>query len=235
MLHWLLLPVHIGAGVLAILSGTAAISFRKGSSRHALAGQVFVAAMLTMSAAAVYLAILKHQTPNIVAGILSFYMIATAWLTVFRKDGKPGVLDWGALLIPLVGGAWMWSLGLGALVRHAPIPGVPMVMPFFVGSVMLLAGAGDIRMIARGLSGKKRLVRHLWRMCFGLFIATGSFFLGQQKVFPVALRGSILLLVLAILPLPTMIFWLIRVRRANWGYRRESRVANALQASQSGA
>lgn len=64
--------------------------------------------------------------------------------------------------------------------------------------------------------------RHLWRMCFGLFIATGSFFLGQQQVFPAVLRGSPLLIVLAILPLVFLIFWLFRVRFTN-AYKGESR------------
>ena len=63
-----------------------------------------------------------------------------------------------------------------------------------------------------GITGRRRITRHLWRMCFGLFIATGSFFLGQQQVFPVFLRGSIFLTVLAVLPFPVMIYWLIRVR-----------------------
>jgi hypothetical protein len=63
-----------------------------------------------------------------------------------------------------------------------------------------------------GIAGRPRIMRHLWRMCFGLFIATGSFFLGQQQVFPAFLRGSIFLTVLAVLPLPLMIYWLFRVR-----------------------
>jgi hypothetical protein len=52
----------------------------------------------------------------------------------------------------------------------------------------------------------------VWRMCFGLFIATGSFFLGQQQVFPAFLRSSVILTILAILPLPCLIYWVIRVR-----------------------
>jgi hypothetical protein len=62
-------------------------------------------------------------------------------------------------------------------------------------------------------------------MCFALFIATGSFFLGpanrplrllssvglKQQLFPALLRPPVLLL-LAILPLLLMIFWLLRVR-----------------------
>jgi hypothetical protein len=89
-------------------------------------------------------------------------------------------------------------------------------MAFFMAAVLLLASSGDIRMLARGQSsGRQRITRHLWRMCFGLFIATGSFFLGQQQVFPAFLRGSILLTVLAVLPFPVMIYWLIRVRFKN--------------------
>src|SRR5215472_1012020 len=208
-----LLPVHIAGGILGILSGTVAMSFRKGSARHALAGKVFVASMLTMASAAVYLAVLKHETPNILAGTLTFYLVITAWLTARRKDDETSKLDWAALMIPLVCGSWVWIIGLEKLFSHTPPKdGVPLEMNFFIGSVMLLSAAGDIRMLIRGgVSGTKRLVRHLWRMCFGLFIATGSFFLGQQQVFPAFLRGSTLLLVLGILPLILLIFWLIRV------------------------
>lgn len=207
------LPVHITAGIVGIVSGTVALSLRKGSPRHAAAGKVFVVSMLTMATAAVYLAVIKNQTPNILAGTLTFYLITTAWLTARRKDGERSIYDWGVLLIPLAGGSWLTVIGLEKLFsQNPPDDGVPIFMNFFVGSIMLLAAAGDIRMMIRGQSATKRLVRHLWRMCFGLFIATGSFFLGQQQVFPAVLRGSVLLIVLAILPLVLLIFWLFRVR-----------------------
>jgi len=100
--------------------------------------------------------------------------------------------------------------------------GVPTGMHFFMGSVMLLAAAGDIRMLVRGgVFGAKRIVRHLWRMCFGFFIATGSFFLGQQQVFPAWLRGSSVLFIPALSPLVLLIFWLFRLRFTN-AYKRMS-------------
>ena len=49
-------------------------------------------------------------------------------------------------------------------------------------------------------------------MCFAFFIATGSFFLGQQDVLPAAVRGSPVLFVLAFAPFAVMAFWLVRVR-----------------------
>jgi uncharacterized membrane protein len=230
MLNSPILVVHICAGILGLLSGTAAMSFRKGSPRHAQAGKVFVASMLTMAVFAVYLATVRHQPNNIGGGILTFYLIGTAWLTARRRDGETSRFDWVVLLIPLTLGILTWMTGL-RLVRSGASSqdGVPLGMTFFMGSVMLLAGAGDVRMLVRGgVLGAKRITRHLWRMCFGLFIAAGSFFLGPsnrplrllsavgigQHLSP-ALFSTTLYVILSILPLILLMFWLVRVRFTN--------------------
>jgi hypothetical protein len=81
--------------------------------------------------------------------------------------------------------------------------------------VCLLAGLLDLNAILRSpLSGKQRIARHLWRMCVAFFIATGSFFLGQQDALPQAVRGSPLLFVPAFAPILVMLFWLVRIRFA---------------------
>jgi hypothetical protein len=174
---------------------------------------VFVIAMMSMSFSAVYLAFMKHQMGNVLGGTFAFYLVTTAWLTARRGDGETSLFDWGAPLIPLLVGIGLWISGLQVVYGHArSTDGVPVGMQFFMGSVMLLAAAGDIRMLVRGgVFGAKRIVRHLWRMCFGLFVATGSFFLGQQQVFPAWLRETNVLFVPALLPLILLIFWLFRV------------------------
>ena len=91
-----ILVLHISAGMVGILSGTAAMSFRKGPARHAQAGKVFVIAILTMAAGAVYLALMKHQPNNVGGGILTFYLVGTAWLTARRRDGETSIFDWAA-------------------------------------------------------------------------------------------------------------------------------------------
>src|ERR1700759_1538448 len=93
-----ILALHICAGTLGLFSGTAAMSFRKGSRGHILSGRVFVASMLTMAVAAAYLGYLKHQPSNIGGGILTFYLIGTGWLTARRRDGATNPLGWGAML-----------------------------------------------------------------------------------------------------------------------------------------
>ena len=224
-----ILAVHVLAGSLGLASGAAAIFFRKGSPRHALAGKIFVACMLTMAVGAVYLAIVRHQPNNIGGGILTFYLIGTAWLTARRKDGETSRLDWIVLLIPLVLGVLTWMNGFSVARSGASSQnGVPVGMFFFMGSVMLLAAAGDLRMLLHGgVRGVTRIARHLWRMCFGLFIAAGSFFMGPSnrplrllsevglgQHLPRALFSTKLYLILTVLPLLLLIFWLIRLRFA---------------------
>jgi hypothetical protein len=100
--------------------------------------------------------------------------------------------------------------------------GVPAGMMFFFGGVALLAIAGDLRVMwIGGLQGAHRIARHLWRMCYSLFIASGSFFLGQAKVIPKPIRIFPVLTVLALLPLVLMLYWLARVLLTKW-YRRRA-------------
>lgn len=211
-----LLVLHITGGIIGLLSGAAAIGFRKGSQRHRVAGKVFVVSMLIMGACGSSLALMKHQMNNVFGGLLTFYLITTAWLAGRQKNESTSTFDWLAMFMGLTIGASMLTLGfLVATGRAGQQPGVPLAMYFFMGTVPLLAAAGDVRMLLRGgIAGTQRLVRHLWRMCFGLFIATGSFFLGQQQVFPEAIRKPYLLVPLAIAPFPLLLFWLIRVQFA---------------------
>lgn len=213
-----ILVIHICAGLLGLLSGAAAMSFRKGSRRHGLAGNVFFVAMLVMGSSAAYLG-------NVFGGLFACYLVTTAWLTARRRAGERSVFDWCALLFILAFG--VLALLKGIEMAKSPklsLNGVPagmFGMFFFLGSVALLAAAGDIRMLVRGGPfGARRVVRHLWRMCFSFFVATGSFFLGQQRVFPQAWRGAAVWFVPALLPLGLMIFWLLRVRLTN-AYKRK--------------
>jgi len=101
-----------------------------------------------------------------------------------------------------------------------------------VGSVAWLAASGDIRMLIRGgASGAQRLVRHLWRMCVALFIATTSFFIGtasdpvlrrtglRARLFPEAIRKTHLPEVPVLIIVILTIFWLCPVWFTN-AYRK---------------
>jgi hypothetical protein len=210
------LTLHIIAGTLGMLSGYVAVFLLKGSRRHGIAGNVFVIAMLILSASGFVMAVLKSQPGNILGGALTFYLVATAWMTARRREGKPGIFDWVALLIIAVVGAVQVTYGIEAAMSPTGLKhGYPAWPYFMMGSVAVLATAGDIRMIVhRGISGTPRIARHLWRMCFALFIAASSIFLARQRLFPVFMQKTGVLFLLTFLPLMLMVFWLVRVRVA---------------------
>jgi hypothetical protein len=68
MMDSLILAIHVCGGVAGLLSGTAAMSFQKGSSPHGQAGSVFFISMLTMGSTAVYLG-------NPFGGAIAIYLV----------------------------------------------------------------------------------------------------------------------------------------------------------------
>lgn len=208
-----ILIIHICAGTLAIPSGFLAAFFRKGSRRHAVAGDVFVVSMMTMASAGVWLACMKFEPGNIVGGTLTLYMVSTAWLTAKRRIPQTALIDWGALLVALSLTAVELTCGVEAAMSPTGLKyDFPPGPYFFLGSVGLLAAIGDIRLLAHGgISGGTRIARHLWRMCFGWFAASSSLFLARQRLFPELMRKSGSLYLLSFLPLIVMIFWLARM------------------------
>lgn len=215
-----ILYLHIGGGSVAMVAGAIAMFSTKGAFTHIWAGRAFFLAMLiaTGIGAAVAPFLDDGQRPNTVAGVLSFYLVLSAWLAVRRQEIVAGPFETAGFVISLLAAA----AGVVFMLQAANDPSgtvdgsPPQAFTFFV-TVGGFAAAGDLKLILLGgISGAPRIARHLWRMCTGLFIAAGSFFLGQQQVFPESLQGSPLLFVPVFLPLAVMAFWLIRVRLTNW-------------------
>ncbi|HEX9933154.1 MAG TPA: hypothetical protein VGB08_09965 [Allosphingosinicella sp.] len=205
----ILLGAHILMGCLALLAGAAAVGARKGGRIHAGAGIAFASTMLFVGVTATILARLDPASDGGMGGILTCYFVATSWVAARRRDGVSGRFEMGACALAMGGGAAIcWAAFTGA----ATTPGGAGPLYAFA-LVCLLAGLGDLKaVLRRKLTPAQRLSRHLWRMCFAFFIATGSFFIGQQDVMPVAVRGSPVLFVLGFAPFAVMLFWLVRLR-----------------------
>ncbi len=223
MMHTEILAVHIGMGTLGVLTGAAALLLRKGSGPHRVVGTVFVLSMLFMAATASILETMKPEPGSVVGGLMTIYFIATAWLAGRRKDGETGAFEIVAFVAALAL-AILIAMGAYALATgetKAPNPVFPYVL-YGISSAMALAAVADLSVIWRGgLSGAQRIARHLWRMCFGLFIAVGSFAAqGAAKVLPPGV-GLQVLLVSMILILSVMAYWLVRVLLTKWYSRAE--------------
>src|SRR5580704_10937907 len=109
-----LLLLHIVAGTLGMLSGFVAVFLLKGSRRHGLAGNVFVVAMLVLSASGAYMAFMKSQPGNVLGGTLTFYLVATGWFTARHQEIETRIFDWGALLVVLAVAGFNLTYGVEA-------------------------------------------------------------------------------------------------------------------------
>lgn len=219
----LILFLHIAGGSVGIVSGMLALLARKAGRVHRVAGTVFFVSMLVMATigagASPFLPV--PEMANVAAGVLTFYLVATSWVAIRRRDGRSGFLEIAGLALAI--GVAAAGLVFMQMARNSPTGTLGKTPPqaFYVFVIVGSLGAlGDLRVVLRGgISGAARIARHLWRMCAALTIACGSFFLGQQKVMPAFMRGSPWLFVPVLVPLLLMFFWLVRIRVADW-YRK---------------
>ncbi len=210
------LLTHIGAGGLALAAGYIALYAPKGRTLHRKSGMLFVYAMLVMAFFGALVTVLRDAVPalNLAAAVLTAYLVITALITV---RPLPPTARWAHTVLMLVALAvGLNSLRYGVEAIASPDGtrnGMP-AFPFFLfGMTGTLAALSDVRVIRFGdLRGTARLARHLWRMCFALFIAALSFFIGQASVLPQALRSPILLALPVLAVLVTMLYWMWRVR-----------------------
>lgn len=226
-----ILLLHVLGGTVAVFSGALAMIFRKGSERHRAYGNVFFTAMIVMAAPATYLAMVRNEPGNVFGGVLTLYFIGTAWVAGRRREMRTNNFDRIALAVVLAIIAGQIYFGVDTIVRlGGKRDGVPAAMFFFMAMIAGLAAAGDVRMLVQGgITGGRRIARHLWRMLFAMFIAYGSFFGARPQVLPAVMRQAGMPLILTLLPLMLLVFWMARVK---WPARKRSgRVATAAVAT----
>jgi hypothetical protein len=218
--------LHIGGGTIGLASGLVAAFARKGGYLHRRAGTVFAVSMLVMATLAAYLAVaVPGQIVNLFIGTFAFYLVATAWMTVRRREGTTGPFEKIALFValclcaPFAILAFQLATGLAPFFKSAvPFEGPVLIAIYSFTSVLAIAAIGDAKVVlAGGISGAPRIARHLWRMCLGLTLAMGSFF---TNALPRLLPGPVHVTSIFFLPqflvLGFLIFWMIRVRFTGW-------------------
>lgn len=213
----LLLFVHICGASIGLISGFMAMLLRKGSGLHGAAGTVFYVSMIAMSTTAAYVAAFHRPVLlNMVVGLLTFYLVVTAWRAAKYRDARVGRLDVAGMLYVLILSAIAYSGGVDALDNpNSAKDGLPAPAYFIFGTVALICAITDFRMLRRGsVVGTFRLARHLWRMSGALLIATLSFYPGQARILPPSVRelGGVLYIPHIFLA-GSMLFWMWRVKR----------------------
>jgi len=209
--------IHVAGGCVALLAGAIAILLKKGSKNHRQSGFWFVCAMLVMALPGGVVSYLAGRPLDVMSSVLAVYMVVTGWLA-FRQ--VPG---WG--YIAMLCGAALCIAGYLSVELYDLVAGVratdaPAGAGYLFATIIAFALWGDIRRLRQGdsttqtqfLSKRKLTIRHLWRLNFGLFMATGSFFGARPQLFPDWMQAYGLLILLSVAPLLVMAYWRFKLR-----------------------
>ena len=207
--------LHIATGIVSLVCGYVALYAAKGGALHRRSGTVFVYTMLVMCVGGLTIAVARDvaRAVNVPAAALTSYLVITSLTTVrpLAAGGRAVLIGGMIVALAIVSSTAVFTAE--AFANGGTRQGMPPFPFIMFGLAGLLGAIGDVRVLRRGaLKGTARLARHLWRMCFALFIAALSFFIGQADVIPEPIRIRPLLALPVVLVLATMFYWLWRVR-----------------------
>ena len=209
-LHSVFLASHIGAGVLALLSGVLPMITFKGGKLHRLSGKLYFWSMFWLFFTSILsFFFFRGNFFLLVIGIFSFHVCFTGYRVLYRK--KPGQetwLDWAGAIITLIAGIgielyaiWLFQkYGLGSIT----------ILSFIFGIFTISNALSDIKIFRMTHVDDKMwwYYHHMNAMC-GAFIATLTAFLVNAvgpMVQDMAMGWTIWLLP-AIIGAPGISFW----------------------------
>ncbi len=212
-----ILYTHIASGALGLLAGVIASLSKKGAYLHRSTGKIFLASMLACYGigAAVAPFLDAGQRVNFVAAILALYLLISGIQAVKLKAYKASKFNLVGLFlsiaITLLG---LLFMHMGSQSESGTVDGSPpsAFLLFVIAGTLLSIGEARI-LIVKTLSPQGRIYRHLWRMCFSFFIASGSLFSGQIQMFPEWIASSFLPIFCSVFPLLILVYWTIKTLR----------------------
>ncbi|MGI9325516.1 MAG: hypothetical protein ACR2PZ_09880 [Pseudomonadales bacterium] len=201
--------IHVGAATLALVAGAVALCARKGAKAHKQSGYVFVASMIVMAIPAGLVSYTTGKPFDVLSSILTCYMVLTG-LLAFRMSAKRASIALMSLAGLCISG--YVAVEIGTIVTDVRDTDAPVGAGYVFATILGLALWGDFRGLSQSLSPQQVRIRHLWRMSFGLFMATGNLFGVRPHLFPDWMQDSGVLVLLAIAPLLVMVYWRFRLR-----------------------
>ena len=182
--------LHFWIGCGAIIAGFAAFAARKGEGLHRKAGTLFVVCMGLLALSGFWLSLAREILFTVFLSAISFHALITGWAAARRRSV---LCRWISRLAPIASGLVVLGAVAGGMMAGASpdgaLNGLPPAAFYFVGFVSaVLCGLDILYALMPAPTLRVRLTRHLWRMGFSFFLATGIFFFGNNHVLPEFLR-----------------------------------------------
>lgn len=201
--------IHIVAAGIALIAGTIALMLSKGSDSHKRAGHVFTITMVIMVIPAGFMSYALGKYFDVLSSVFTCYMVLTGLLS-FRPNADSQLKAFmGLAALCIVG---YLTVEISTQLTGARATDAPVGAGYVFVTVLLLSVWGDLRLLSQPSPRRSLLIRHLWRMNVGFFMATFNLFGVRPHLFPEWMQSSGILVLLAIAPILVMIYWRIRLR-----------------------
>jgi len=205
MMH-ILLPIHILAGTIALLSAIMAILSEKGKKLHALSGRTYFWSMVVIFLTATAMSIITSNIFLFLIGFFSFYLAFAGMRFARNRKGIATTSDWIAVGLMILSGVGMWILAAIIFMNKNP-----MAIPLLVfGFAAIFLGYGDLKSHKNKTAiGKERIARHLTSMIGGTIAVTTAVLVVNVKIEPVWIWWVLP----TVLIVPLIIWWRIKVMK----------------------
>ena len=160
----ILLPIHILAGIFALLSSAFAVYSEKGKRIHVLSGKIYFWSMFVIFLTAIPMSIINSNIFLFLIAIFSFYQAFTGMRFARNRKGIATILDWAAVCLMVLTGVGMLIL---ATIYFTNYNSQYIVLLVF-GFLAVFLGYSDYKSHKNKTAiGNKRIAKHLTNMMGG--------------------------------------------------------------------
>lgn len=204
---------HFLAGCISLAGLCVAFAAPKGALLHRAGGLIFVITMLALTSTGLWMSISREILFTVFLSLISFHCILSGWAAAGNNKLAHIITrgSWASSSLIAIGAIWG-----GQIARAAPgkqLNDLPVGAFYFVAALSTLIFLQDLTyLLFHSNSQNKRITRHVWRMGFSAFLATGIFFFGNNHVLPDFLRAPIILATPVILVVILTVFHAFRTR-----------------------
>jgi Predicted membrane protein (DUF2306) len=205
-MYAILLAFHIASGSIALLSALGALLVAKGKKAHRLWGISYVCSMALISITAWTMSALKPNPFLFAIGCFSAYLVSSGYVRAKNRTGKATTLDWTISGLGLATSLVMLGLGLASTGTNR------IVLIVFAGVSAVLSVITIIGLRQHKFKGNERIINHMAHMMGGtIATVTAVAVVNIRGVQP----GWLVWIAPAILIVPVIIYWTIRLRRSS--------------------
>ena len=203
----LLLPLHVAAGVIALLSVPVALGAGKRKGLHVVAGTTFAVGMLVVAVTGIGMVLLGADVFLAGISLFSSYLAASGWRDIRRRG------PWAApdrLLAALIGVAAALMAGIG-VARLDDDRTIGVTLLVFAGIALGLFAFDVVRLLRPAPKLRGRTVDHLIKMQSATIAALTAFL-----VVNVDNEGLIMWLGPTVVITPVISWWTYQVAFEGW-------------------